>query len=77
MYFSVDINGFLPFFLTCLFIYLAVLGLCSTWDLYVAHSFCAQAAQLSLIGLIAPQHGGSSFPNQGSNLSPLHWEADS
>ena len=27
------------FFLN-MFVYLAVFGLCSTWDLYVAHSFC-------------------------------------
>ena len=28
-------------------------------------------------GLVAPQHVGSQFPDQGSNPCPLHWKADS
>ena len=28
-------------------------------------------------GLVAPQHVGSWFPSEGSNLCPLHWKADS
>ena len=29
------------------------------------------------IGLVAPQHAGSQFPGQGSNLHPLHGKSDS
>ena len=36
----------------------------------------AQAQQLWLTGLVAPQHVGI-FPDQGSNPRPLHWQADS
>ena len=28
-------------------------------------------------GLVAPQHVGSYFPDQGLNLCPLHWKVDS
>ena len=43
-------------------------GLCScgTWPL-----------QLRCAGLVAPWHMGSQFPNEGSNLCPRHWKADS
>ena len=27
-------------------------------------------------GLVAPWHVGPWFPDQGSNLCPLHWKAD-
>ena len=33
--------------------------------------------QLMRVGLVAPRHVGSQFPDQGSNLCPLHWKADS
>ena len=29
------------------------------------------------VGLVAPRHVGSQFPDQGSNPRPLHWKADS
>ena len=29
------------------------------------------------MGLVAPQHMGSLFPDQGLNPHPLHWKADS
>ena len=37
----------------------------------------AQSLWLWLVGLDAPQHVGSWFPDQGSNLLPLHCKADS
>ena len=33
--------------------------------------------QLWHVGLVAPQHVGSQFPDQGLNLHSLHWKADS
>ena len=32
--------------------------------------------QLWRTGLVTPRHVGSQFPDQGSNLGPLHWKAD-
>ena len=43
------------------FFFLAVLGLC-----------CSTRASL-----VASQHVGSSFPDQGSNPQPLNWKVDS
>lgn len=31
---------------------------------------------LQHVGLVFPQHAGSSFPDQGSDLHPLQWKAD-
>ena len=39
----------------------------------VVHRFL----QLQLTGLVAAQQVGSSLPNQGLNLHPLRWKADS
>ena len=36
-----------------------------------------RAQYLWCVGLAAPQHTGSQVLNQGSDLSPLHWKADS
>ena len=36
-----------------------------------------QTLQLWRVGLVAPQHMGSSFPNQGSNLHLLLCKVDS
>ena len=36
-----------------------------------------QTQQLWCAGLVAPQHVGSNFTTQESNLHPLHWKADS
>lgn len=69
MYFSVKHQWPSSFFLN-LFVYLfGCVGLQHLGSSCL-HSFCrsfylgAQAVQLSLIGLIAPQHGGSSFQDQ-------------
>ena len=37
----------------------------------------AQAQWVWCMGLVAPLHVGSWFPNRGSNPWPLHWQADS
>ena len=37
----------------------------------------ARAQQLWHMGLVALRHVGSQFPDQGSNLCPLRWQADS
>ena len=45
------------------------------------HHVLVAAYRLSRCGmcvvLVAPQHVGSYSPDQGSNLDPLHWKADS
>ena len=37
----------------------------------------SRAQQLRRRGLVALQHVGSQFPDQGSNPNPLHWKVDS
>ena len=36
-----------------------------------------KGVSIAIEGLVAPQHVGSYFPNQDSNLHPLHWKAGS
>ena len=63
-----------------LVIYLAVLRLrCGTWDLLVATCMLRTplAQYLWLMGVVALRHAGSLLPDQGSNLHPLLWKADS
>lgn len=36
-----------------------------------------QAFSFPHAGLVSQKHVGSKFPDQGSNLHPLHWKADS
>ena len=69
--------------------YLAVLGLshgtqdrpCIMWDLYLWRMdslvVIPGLQYLWHIGLVALQHVGSLFPEQGSNPHPLHCRADS
>ena len=62
-----------------LILFLAALGLsCGTQDLSLQHagSFVAAHGLLSSC-LVALQHVGSYFPDQGSNPRPLHWKVDS
>ena len=40
-------------------------------------SCSTRAQQLWRVGLVALQHVGSQFPDQGSNPRPLHWKVDS
>ena len=75
-----EVLGFISFFNMYLFSYIGsslqylgsfivmskLLSSCSTRD-----------QQLRRCGLVAPWHVGSEFPNQGSNLRPLPWKADS
>ena len=59
-------------FLKHLVIYLTALSLsCSKWDFC-----CITQGLLLFLGLVALQHVGSQFPDQGSNQCPLHWKAD-
>ena len=48
-------------------------------SLVAAHGLSSSRAQLlqHFAGLVAPSHVASYFPNQGSNLHPLHWKVDS
>ena len=52
---------------------------CSTWDLSLRARWLqvVWVRQLGLAGLVAPQHMGSQFPDQGLNLCPLHWKMNS
>ena len=49
------------------FIYLSVLG--PSCDMQASSLWCA--------GFAAPRPMGSSFPYQGPNHCPLHWQGDS
>ena len=65
------------YFILNLFSYLAMLGLsCSVYDLLLQ---CTGSLVMAPghAGLVALQHVESSFPNQGSNLHPLHCKVDS
>ena len=65
--------GFLSLVVVC--------GFQSAWALqFAAHRLSSSGArtqQLWRVGLVAPQHVGSQFPDKGLNPHPLHWKADS
>ena len=69
------------FYLFIFFIFFGCIGSLlrhSGFSLVVACSLQGeQAQQLWCLGLIAPRHVGSQFPDQGLNLHPLHWKVDS
>ena len=66
-----------PFVFKQLF-YLPELGLsCSTWGLccFMWNLSLGHTDSLVVVGLVAPWHVGSQFPNQGQNLHPQHCKA--
>ena len=52
---------------------------CGTWylSLWACWLQVAWVQQLGLAGLVALQHMGPQFPDQGLNLCPLHWKMNS
>ena len=78
-------------FFNVLFIFLAALGLhCCAWASHCGGFSCCGARPLGAwasvvvaVGSVVVAHGLSCsaacgiFPDQGSNLCPLHWQADS
>jgi len=72
---------FFSFFKKYLLSYLSIYLHLFIWlhQVLVAASgtFCCDTWALEHAGSVATWHAGSLFPNQGLNLSFLHWKADS
>ena len=81
--FLLGVKQYLIEFFCFVFVLLAVPGLsCGSRDLSLWRGLLFVVCGFSLlqlwhVGLVAPPHVGSQFPNQGSNPCPLHQKADS